>query len=608
MAKLRALRAAGLGAGMATLIERRARGELSTGVAAAAAADVVRVEGLSQELPLGTEVRCEPSGEVLVLGWRRGFDCVCVATGGAAGAAAAVGDTVDFAGSVACVAAGAPLRGADVAPLAAVAAASDTGTADDLQAVINNPPDAESRRPIDTPLVTGVKAVDMLLPLGEGQSVLVAGAPGSGLGAAAACAAAAQAAAGVHVVVACCGAYEGAATSAEEWRARVRAAAGPSADAVDANLTVVHSSPDAGAGERYLCAQAACAVAEGSAAAGDSTLVVLDDAGALSGFWKAVSEVAPAELNVQAKQEVQEGDEEGAKAVEEMNSAMVQVAGMLVSKEAAERRGIFSSLLQRAACLSEGAGGGEISLVAMACEAGAAANAASGREAAIVQKQIEKVMAYETITDEQKERMVAALREKLPQDAAGGGDGAQAQSFVSQEVSEEIKSISDGHVVLEGSPASDGAAFTVDLRGSLVRIGSRAALPTTRAVASRMRLELVQTLDELEYSASGSEEENLDEGLKARRARLLAAVEAMHQNELAAGVDRQALVLWAIDRGLLDGVATDDSFSFAVADAAADAAARAAPEAAAELAAEGAVDDEAAAGALESAFRAALAE
>ena len=66
MEKLQVLRDAGVTAGIATLLERKRRGELSAGVAAAAERDVVRVEGLSQELPLGAALladngeRCDP--------------------------------------------------------------------------------------------------------------------------------------------------------------------------------------------------------------------------------------------------------------------------------------------------------------------------------------------------------------------------------------------------------------------------------------------------------------------------------------------------------------------------------------------------------------------
>ena len=528
-----------------------------------------------------------------MLAWRRGFDCVCVALGGAEGAERCVGCAVDFDGAVVSVGGGAALRGRDVAPFESPSAFE--GAVE--QSVVTNPPDAESRRPIDEPLVTGAKAVDMLLPLGEGQSVLLSGAPGSGLGAAAAVAVAQQANSGAHVVVAACGAYEGALREPAEWR-RLAREAGMS-DEGNANLTVVAPAPGCGAGERYACALAACSVAEGSGSEGARTMVVIDDAGALSGFWKAVARAAPPKLNVQ-RQEVQDGDEEGAKAVEEMNAEMVEVAGMLVSKEAAERRGIFSSLLQRAACFAGRGGGGTLSMLALACQEGGQAARASGREAALVQKQIDQVMAYETITDEQKERMVAALRAKLA--VAEGVDEADAADeeavFVSQEVAEEIKSISDGHVVLAQQPDGADTAFSVNLRQSLVRIG-RVAPPWAKELASKMRLELVQTMDEVEY-ASGTTD---DAGVEVRRARLDAATTMLQQASSPASTDAQAVLLYALTRGLCDG-RTDGGFG--VLDAAAAAAIAAAPGAAEELVRDGKIADEAAAQVMEEAFVAAF--
>ena len=55
-----------------------------------------------------------------------------------------------------------------------------TGT-EDSSRMIREPPSVEDRKPITTPLVTGIKAVDLLAPIGRGQCMLVSGEPGTGL-------------------------------------------------------------------------------------------------------------------------------------------------------------------------------------------------------------------------------------------------------------------------------------------------------------------------------------------------------------------------------------------------------------------------------------------
>ena len=55
-----------------------------------------------------------------------------------------------------------------------------TGT-EDSSKMMREPPSVEDRKPITTPLVTGIKAVDLLAPVGRGQCMLVSGEPGTGL-------------------------------------------------------------------------------------------------------------------------------------------------------------------------------------------------------------------------------------------------------------------------------------------------------------------------------------------------------------------------------------------------------------------------------------------
>jgi F0F1-type ATP synthase alpha subunit len=116
-----------------------------------------------------------------------------------------------------------------------------TGTVDSSR-IMREPPSVEDRKPITTPLVTGIKAVDLLAPVGRGQCMLVSGEPGTGLSELGLTSIAAQKNTGVRCVYAALGAQ---ASRVNEVTKRLEA------DGAMAHTTIVTCNTKAREGERY---------------------------------------------------------------------------------------------------------------------------------------------------------------------------------------------------------------------------------------------------------------------------------------------------------------------------------------------------------------------
>ena len=158
----------------------------------------------------------------------------------------------------------------------------DLACGEDLDgAIIRDPPGVEDRKPITTPLVTGIKALDVLTPLGRGQCMLLTGEPGTGLTRLGVGAIAAQAGSGVRCVYGATGAAaeDGGKGAVEELRA---------AGAMG-HTTVVSVDGDASLAERYAATCAAFAVAEGARAKGEtssSSSTTSRDSSSLPRTWR----------------------------------------------------------------------------------------------------------------------------------------------------------------------------------------------------------------------------------------------------------------------------------------------------------------------------------
>ena len=428
-------------------------------------------------------------------------------------------------------------------------AASGTGAGSEL---FREPPSVEDRKPITTPLVTGVKPIDVLTPVGRGQCMLLTGEVGTNLSELGLNAVVAQAKVlgkgqGVNAVRCVYGA--------------VGAAAADSGAAAFAQLkeqgavdfTVVSCAPDASLAERYAATCAAFAVAEGARSEGKDVLLVLDDFTGLIGFSRDMARLSP-------QLEIAEDDSEDTPSAEQM----VEYEGMIINALLAERRRFLGMTLQRVARLNDTLGGGSLTLLGvMYHEAGAyrgkrASEKNSGTvgeaadddgEASVVvpalpagfddmpeatRKKIEAVI------EERKRLAEAAKARRAEKDAALAAapenDFTQPRPLV-----EEFMSITDGQVFVESFSREKG--WGVSVKDSVSRVGSPgAAGPLTSLNVLQLRLDVMQADDMSVFGGDGAEKDGMRSRSSAIRGFLRQAPGS------AAKLSQQTVGLYALQR------------------------------------------------------------
>ena len=336
---------------------------------------------------------------------------------------------------------------------------------DRTRPLVNQQVPMRAREPIAEGVTTGVKALDILTPLGRGASLLVVGPKGSGKSALGLDAAIGQAlcsgsgassssgsgassssgsggggasssgggstSSGVRCVYASTG------QSDEALRAAVDALA---ASGALSNTAVFAAPAGADAGAQLATLFAACAAGERVRDEGGHALVILDDAAPLLQCWERLV-AALAALGPEIAREGLIKDEEGRDVHVDVDAAtkteqeLVEYEGMLVSGAAAQRRGFFSTLFMRAAKMHRARGGGSLSLLPLV----------PGRPATGARRAAADVSQYKTLTEEQKARMAAVLAQRAKLEAAVSG-GGPAEGELNTEAVEEFMSISDGQV------------------------------------------------------------------------------------------------------------------------------------------------------------------
>ena len=428
-------------------------------------------------------------------------------------------------------------------------AASGTGAGSEL---FREPPSVEDRKPITTPLVTGVKPIDVLTPVGRGQCMLLTGEVGTNLSEL-----------GLNAVVAQAKVLgEGQGKNAVRCvYGAVGAAAADSGAAAFAHLkeqgavdfTVVSCAPDASLAERYAATCAAFAVAEGARGEGKDVLLVLDDFTGLIGFSRDMARLSP-------QLEIAEDDSEDTPSAEQM----VEYEGMIINALLAERRRFLGMTLQRVARLNDELGGGSLTLLGvMYHEAGAyrgkrASEKNSGTvgeaadddgEASVVvpalpagfddmpeatRKKIEAVI------EERKRLAEAAKARRAEKDAALAAapenDFTQPRPLV-----EEFMSITDGQVFVESFSREKG--WGVSVKDSVSRVGSPgAAGPLTSLNVLQLRLDVMQADDMSVFGGDGAEKD----GMRSRSS----AIRGFLRQEpgSAAKLSQQTVGLYALQR------------------------------------------------------------
>jgi len=452
---------------------------------------------------------------------------------------------------------------------------------DALLPLLNAQPDMDSREQIAEALVTGVKALDILTPLGKGQALQVSGPLGAGKTQLCVDAVMGQRGAGVRCVYAAVG------CTPEQLQRTVEQL---EVHGCMEYTTVVAATSARSLGEQYAAMLMACSVAEATRDAGGHALVVLNDIGVMVRMWEMIT-VAMAELGsvaVEAETEnrlfleggaggdgldctsekVEEEEEEEEQAAEE--DGLVEYEGMLVSVAAAQRRRFLSSLIQRCAKMHRRLKGGSMTALLVAPGVPATGHR---RHQADSKAQKEKIMQYRHLSEEQKAKLLHALESQARGESGGGSSAppqhAERESDESEsvghpqelrtEVVEELMSITDGQVVLRAQRDPVTGGVSVDPQLSVSRIGSRAYSPAVAEIAPLVRLELAQAEDAKRYAADAPAKGGVP-GKAAQQAQRRAAVVAAalpQPQRTTCPLEDQVVQLMALQEGVLDAVPLD---------------------------------------------------
>ncbi len=315
-------------------------------------------------------------------------------------------------------------------------------------------PGVIARQSVDTPLQTGIKAIDAMVPIGRGQRELVIGDRQAGKTAVLIDAIINQQPNDVISVYVAIG-------QKESKVARLVADL-EKHGAMERSIVVVAGATDPAA-QQYLAPYAGCAMGEYFRDHGRHALIAYDDLSKHAAAYRQLSLL----LRRPSGREAYPGD-------------------------------VFylhSRLLERAAYLSKAEGGGSLTA--------------------------------------------------LPVIETQGGD-------VSAYIPTNVISITDGQIYLDKDLFNQGQRPAIDVGISVSRVGSAAQTKAIKSVASTMRLDLAQYRALAAFAQFGSD---LDAETRGRLERGKRVTEVLKQVQLSPlPVHRQAVILFAVTKGLLDDV------------------------------------------------------
>ncbi|KAL6784330.1 ATP1B [Auxenochlorella protothecoides x Auxenochlorella symbiontica] len=360
------------------------------------------------------------------------------------------------------------------------------------------------REQIAEALYTGVPCVDVLTPLGLGQSVQLSGRDAGERAALCQAVAHGAVASGLRTLYAATGPADG-------------AGVGPAT--VDPGVTRFVAPPGTNVAQRLYLLCAAVAAGEAVRAAGGHALVILDSLAPMVRAWGILSAAA--------------AQTPGAALSSPDPASRVEVEGMLVSVGEAERRAFLSSLVQRAAKMDHRLGGGSLSLVLVVPGLPATGTRFSPSPQLLA-----------SLSPERRQRLEAAARQRSAEAAGGGAEGGGAAGpLLPTLIVEELMSLADGQMVVvrgEGGDAEEGpgSRLTLDPALSVSRLGARVFPPLLRPLAGQVRLELAQARDAARFASDA-------EGLPGSRgaARVEALTRTLSHRRGAAPVPLTRLAL-----------------------------------------------------------------
>ncbi|QDZ24114.1 P-loop-containing nucleoside triphosphate hydrolase [Chloropicon primus] len=334
--------------------------------------------------------------------------------------------------------------------------------------LFNDYPGVDDRQPIGENFHTGVKAVDAIVPVGVGQSMLVMGKRGTR-----------KTTMALDVLLAHGGGKsEGGHTfvyACDERDLGLVRATLREAGIEDRTVVVTSRSGSQSAGRRYTALLQALAIAEDVRDSGGHAVVFLDDLSAAVKFWESVCQC-----------ETSLSDED----MEEL----MEVDGMLIARYDALQRQFFSNILQRSAKMSDKLGGGSLTLFGLL----------QGEPMREDKMDLGvKILKQQNLSPEMREKLLLALAQQVKEKdgVEDGSDSASGSSFVSTRSIEEFKSISDGHILMcDSNAARQEDTYDIVPSLSTTRLGvGRVAAPSMIDLCSSLQLMLQQSLDAKAY-------------------------------------------------------------------------------------------------------------
>jgi len=404
---------------------------------------------------------------------------------------------------------------------------------------------------IDSPLVTGITAIDALTPIGKGQNMLVIGQEES---------------------------LEERSIDKRGWMLNlmknvVDSDAGKNircfygltsgdpavkqgvlsrmdeAGLRDEIVTVLSSCDSSGddvertmeAAEGVCVAAAACTLGEHHAlTTGGDSLVVIDDIKVHKSLWDITTKSLVSVYGVDA---VVKADLQGG--------------------SSSEMRGYFSGIIQRAARFNAKKGGGSVTLVLLSTLPNSEENSNEGGE-----EQVYEPSDFDAMSEKIKARIAMLVKASVALTPANlakieipvprPSEAEDKKRLALQHV-EDLISMSDGQVWLDGKLAKDGRSPPLDPSRSITRVGvgadtrnCRADAPALRSLVGSLRFEFQQSMDMIDASSSAGE--GNAKQIQRRDAFLL----AMHQrsNEKRK-LSEECVGLLAASRGYLDNILRD---------------------------------------------------
>lgn len=389
--------------------------------------------------------------------------------------------------------------------------------------LLKSPPNMEDRESIDSPLITGVKGIDIITPLGKGQALQVSGVQGSGKTQVCIQAIIGQRDSNVRCIYAAVGCTK------EQLSQTVKIL---EESGCMKYTTVVVATEDKGLGEQYAAICYACSIAEKYRDDGGNSLVIFNNISPMVKLWDCITtSLGSIESGNMAREIDSEGDAHD----------LVEYEGMLISVAAAQRRQFFSFLIQRCARMHKRLKGG--SMTGLFVVPGSPAQGKSLRVK-------DKIAGYKHLSAAQKAKLISALEEQERFDIKEG----DLQHDLSTEIVEEFMSMADGQIVLEATRDRVTGGPLVDPRLSVSRIGSRAYSPAIADLASLVRFELAQANDAQRFAANAATDPMARKAL--RRANAVTAALPQREGSICP-LENQVIQLMAVQQGLVDNVPID---------------------------------------------------